>query len=80
MQNGTNSNDTIHKPQLQIGLVNWRQAWLLSANPPLQLSTEVYKGKLVFRIPGTSRRFSYQRVRKGLQKKVIIIKEPPLPL
>ena len=64
---------------LQIGLVHWRQAWLLSGNPPQQLSAEVYKGKLIFRIPGTSRRFSYQRVKKGLQKTTIIIQEPNLP-
>ncbi|TXI80960.1 MAG: hypothetical protein E6Q39_01930 [Crocinitomicaceae bacterium] len=64
---------------LQIGLVNWRQAWLLSENPPKQLCTEVYKGKLVFRISGTSKRFSYHRIKQGLIKKQIIIKEDPLP-
>jgi hypothetical protein len=64
---------------LQIGLVNWRQAWLLSTNPPQQLYTEVHKGKLVFRVPGTSRRISYQRLKKGLVKKLIIVKQRPLP-
>jgi hypothetical protein len=64
---------------LQVGLVNWRQAWLLSANPPQQLYTEVHKGKLVFRVPGTSRRISYQRLKKGLVRKIIIIKEKTPP-
>jgi hypothetical protein len=61
--------------KLQIGLVSWRQAWLLSPDPPRQLYTEVYRGKLVFRIPGTSRRISYQRIKKGLIKKEMNIKE-----
>jgi hypothetical protein len=64
---------------LQIGLVNWRQAWLLSTKPPQQLYTEVYKGKLVFRIPGTSRRISYQRIKKGLIKRQVIIQQELLP-
>jgi hypothetical protein len=64
---------------LNIGLVNWREAWLLSTNPPQKLYTEAHKGKLVFRIPGTSRRISYQRIKKDLRKKVVIIKEKPLP-
>jgi hypothetical protein len=64
---------------LQIGLVNWRQAWLLSTNPPQKLYTEVYKGKLVFRIRGTSRRISYQQIKKGLQKKQVFIREQPIP-
>ncbi|OSZ73879.1 hypothetical protein CAP36_17955 [Chitinophagaceae bacterium IBVUCB2] len=65
--------------KLQIGLVNWRQAWLLSVNPAIQLTTEVYKGKLVFRVPGTSRRISYQRIKQGLIKKQIIIQQKALP-
>ncbi len=61
--------------QLNIGLVNWREAWLLSVQNPIQLYTETYKGKLVFRIPGTSRRISYHRLKKGLIKKIMLIEE-----
>ncbi len=64
---------------VRIQYVNTKQAWLLSVNPAIQLTTEVYKGKLVFRVPGTSQRVSYHRIKEGLIKKQIIIQQKALP-
>jgi len=63
------------KEQLNIGLVNWREAWLFSTDPPQKLYTEVHKGKLSFRIYGTSKRFSYLQIKKGLIKREFRITE-----
>ena len=54
--------------KLHVGLCDVRQAYLLHPTV-LQLKPEVYKGRLVYRIPGTSRRISYNQVKKGLLKK-----------
>lgn len=65
--------------QLNIGLVNWREAWLLIKPYPLQLLAEHYRGALVFRIPGTSNRIAYKKLKQNLQPGKIIIVEEPLP-
>ena len=67
-------------PKLNIGLVNWREAWLFCGEYQEKLYTEVHKGKLVFRQRDSSIRISYQQIKKGLIRKEIIIKEEPLPL
>ena len=66
-------------PSLNIGLVNWRELWDLSNEYPEKFLAEVYKGKLVFRLRGSSARISYQRIKKGLVKKEIVLKIQPLP-
>ena len=63
----------------KIGLVKWNEAWLLNAPYPLKLVTEVYRGSLVFRVPKTSKRFSYKTLKRFLARKEIIIKEEPMP-
>lgn len=64
-------------PALQIGLVSWREAWLLHPYPvPLQV--EVDKGRLVYRARGSARRITYQQVKKGLQATTrVIVQEVP---
>jgi hypothetical protein len=69
----------LFNPKLNIGLVNWREAWLFSSEYPEKLFIEVHKGKLVFRQRGSSVRISYQQIKKGLIKKEMMIKEQPLP-
>ena len=64
-------------PGLNIGLVDIKNAWLLSALP-VKLRTSVHRGGLVFRLPGPGRRISYCMLKKGLIKKIIIIQ--PLQL
>ena len=63
--------------QLNIGLEDWQNAWLL--NPPVKLITENFRGALVFRVQGTTKRYSYNAVKKNLQKKQLVIKEEGLP-
>lgn len=65
--------------ELNIGLVSWQEAWLLLKPFPLQLLTEYYRGALVFRIPGTSQRIAYKKLKQGLEPARIIITEEPLP-
>ena len=66
-------------PIFNIGLSNWREAWLLSGKYPEKLNTELYRNKLVYRKRGTNKRISYQQIKKGLIKKIMILSEEPLP-
>ncbi len=68
-----------YNPLLKTGLVSYREAWLFGKEYPEKLYTEVYKGKLVFRQRGSSLRISYARIKQGLVKKKLLIKEPPMP-
>lgn len=63
--------------QLNIGMSDWKNAYLLTPQL-LKLIAEVYKGRLVYRIPGSSKRISYSNIKKGLIKKSfsIIITTP----
>jgi uncharacterized lipoprotein YajG len=64
-------------PQLQIALANWRTVHQF---PGQQLMiAEVHQGKLHYRLKGSSKRVSYARIKKGLQKKEIRIKEELMP-
>ena len=63
--------------ELKIGLVSWKEAYLLSSNSKTLL-LEVYKGRLIYREKGSPNRISYNRLKKGLVKmtKTIIIEVP----
>ena len=61
-------------PFYNIGLVDIRNAWLLN-KPPVKLKTTIYRGNLIFRIPGSGNRISYQTLKKGLVKKTIVIRQ-----
>lgn len=63
--------------KLQIGLKDWRTAYLLHKEPVL-LTPEVYKGNLVYRARGSFRRYSYREIKQGIIKKkqIIIIHLP----
>ena len=59
---------------LQVGMADIRKVYLLS--PVLTtLHPEVYKGKLVFRAKGSSRRISYDQIKRGLVKRSFVVKE-----
>lgn len=62
-------------PDLNIGLQDVRNAWLLN-KPPVKLNTTTYRGSLIYRIPGTAKRISYRTLKKGLVKKTIVIRHP----
>lgn len=59
---------------LQIGLVNWREAYLLKPIV-VKLLVEVDEGRLVYRVKGSGKRISYKQIKKGIRKQTIIIKE-----
>ncbi len=66
-------------PLLNIGLVNWREVRDISSGFPEKLYTELYKGNLVFRKKGSSKRISYKQLKNGLVKKEIVIQLEALP-
>lgn len=54
--------------KLNIGMLDWKNVYLLK--PCLvKLIPEVYKGKFIYRISGSSKRISYSNIKKGLIKK-----------
>jgi len=63
-------------PILKIGLQDVRNAWYLADQTPIQLATIIYQGALYFRFPGTGKRVSYKKIKKGLIKKQIILQFP----
>jgi hypothetical protein len=66
-----------YHPGLSIGLEDVRNAWYLPKNlPPVKLNTIVYQGLLTYRFPSSGKRISYTQLKKGLQKKQIIIQQP----
>ncbi len=62
-------------PGLNIGMYNLKNVWLLEPEP-LQLTVSVYRGNLIYRVPVTGKRISYRTLKKGLIKKIILIKQP----
>jgi len=46
---------------------------------PEKLYTELYRNKLIYRKRGSDNRISYQQLKKGLIKKVMIFREEQLP-
>ena len=58
--------------KMKIGLTNWKVVYLID-NEPIELLPEVYKGNLVYRQRGSSKRYSYKKLKKGLVKKLHVI-------
>ena len=63
-------------PQLQVGLKDWRHAFLLYPMV-VPFIPEVYKGNLVYRVNRKGRRISYTQIKSGLKKSVIIKEQVP---
>ena len=58
--------------KLKIGMFGFKNVYLLS--PQLEkLFSEIYKGKLVYRIKSTSKKISYDRIKKELVKKSFML-------
>lgn len=60
--------------ELNVGLGDIRNAWLLPETP-VKLIAAIHQGNLVYRIPGSRKRISYQKLKKGLVKKGIVIRQ-----
>lgn len=63
--------------QLQIGLADWKTVYRFPQKEKMQI--EIHQGKLCYRSRGSSRRISYQQIKKGLMRKQVFIKEAPIP-
>lgn len=59
--------------QLQIGLADWRNVYQFPQEEIM--FTEIHQGKLCYRCKWFSKRISYDRLKKGLVKKRLVIKE-----
>lgn len=53
--------------QLNIGMVTWKQVYILSPEI-MQLTAEVNKGRLTYRLKGSVKRYSYNQIKKNLIK------------
>ena len=59
--------------KLQIGLADWKQVYKFPEQD--LMNKEIHQDSLYYRQPGTALRISYKKLKKGLQKKKIIIYE-----
>ena len=51
--------------ELNIGIVSWKEVYALQ--PKVQeMNVEVYKGRIVYRAKGLSKRISYRQLKKDL--------------
>jgi hypothetical protein len=58
-----------YNPHLKIALGKWNQAFFIPTGvnlKPVALVPEYYRGALVFRLPGSSKRISYKLLKKNL--------------
>ncbi len=62
-------------PALNLGMENIRNVWLLTDNP-VKLTTTIHQGSLFFRVPVSGKRISYKKLKRGLIKKQLVIKNP----
>jgi hypothetical protein len=54
---------------------NWNQVYFIPANGDgaVELTPEYYKGRLIFRLPGSSKRISYKAIKVQLKVKQTIV-------
>jgi len=65
-----------YHPGFEIALNNWNEVWLIAGNQFRQLHPEYYRGSLVYRLPGTSKRLSYKKIKASLCRRQTIIDVP----
>ena len=65
-------------PQHQIAFTTWQNVYQFPQKKIML--REVYRGELYYRLPGCCRRLSYKQLKRGAQKKQIIIEEELLLL
>jgi len=66
-----------YNPILQVALSHWREVYFIpnDVNEPIQLTPEFYRGDLVYRAKGKSKRYSYRQIKKDLIPQIIIVKK-----
>lgn len=66
-----------YNPVLRIAMDDLKTVYLL-LRQPVQLHPEVRRGRLVYRAHGSSRRVSYEQIKKGLiRKETVLLDERP---
>mgnify|MGYP003496123392 CR=1 FL=1 len=60
-------------PQYEIAFADWQNVYQFPQK--IKMLREVYRGELYYRMPGSCKRISYKQLKRGLQKKQIIIHE-----
>jgi hypothetical protein len=63
--------------QLQIAMVNWQTVYQFPQQE--KMLVEVHQNKLCYRTRGSSKRISYEQLKKGLVKRCFQIQEPAMP-
>lgn len=61
-----------YNASLNVAVANWREVYLL---PDTRLLVEYQAGQIRYREPGSTSRFSYGQLKKGLIRKQVVIKE-----
>jgi hypothetical protein len=64
-----------YRPGYNIAISNWNQVWWLTGEKPIQLKPEYYRGPLVYRLPGSSKRITYKKIKAGLLHKQTIVEQ-----
>lgn len=65
-----------YHPALAIGLKDVRNAWLfIAGKQPIKLKTIIHQGTLSYRLPVSGKRISYKKLKQGLIRKQILVKE-----
>lgn len=64
-------------PLYNIALFDWQTVYQLPQEEVML--KEVYRGALYYRLRGASTRISYLQLKRGLVRKLVLIKEKPLP-
>jgi hypothetical protein len=68
-----------YNPQLKVAFNNWREVYLVQESPVLLLA-EVHRSCLVYRIPKTNKRISYNSIKQHLLKQDIELYFEILPV
>lgn len=66
-----------YHPVYKVALSNWQRIYQMPEG--ILMYKEVFQGGLYYRCPGSSKRISYQQLKKGLIQKTTVIDEPLLP-
>lgn len=64
----------LYNPIHKIAFRDWRTVYLFDQGIHF-LQPELHKGRLVYRLPGTSKRWSYNTLKRGFVRKQMILRE-----
>lgn len=67
-----------YNPGYKIAMGKWNEVFYLPGDggKAVELLPECYKGRLVFRLPGSSQRLSYKTIKAGLKNQTMTVCVP----